>query len=75
MKDIQIGDIVKFVPHYVPTGVQGSNLTLQMPVYDCLALVCKVYVIKNVGHAHVMLSDRRIKIVRFAGIDTLFRLR
>ena len=74
MKDIQVGDIVKFVPHYVSSGMQGASLTLQMPKYDCLALVYKTYKVRDVGRAHVMLADKRKKVVGFASIDTLFRL-
>ena len=74
LKDIQIGDVVKFVPHYASSGMQGASLTLQMPKYECLALVYRVYTVKGIGHAHVMLTDKRKKIVGFAGIDTLFRL-
>ena len=74
MKDIKKGDIVKFVPYYASSGMQGSSLKLQMPKYDCLALVYKIYTVRGVGHAHVMLSNRKKKVVGFAGIETLFRV-
>jgi hypothetical protein len=74
MKDIAAGDIVKFVPYYASSGMQGSSLKLQMPKYDCLALVYKTYVIRGVGHANVMLPSRKKKIVGFAGLETLFRV-
>ena len=75
MKDIVAGDIVKFVPYYTKAGMQGGSLQLQMPKYDCLALVYKTYVTRGVGHAHVMLPSRIKKIVSFAGIETLFRVK
>ena len=74
MKNILVGDIVKFVPHYVSSGMQGASLTLQMPKYDCIALVYKTYKVRDIGRAHVMLPDKRKEVVGFACIDTLFRL-
>ena len=74
MKDIQKGDIVKFVPYYKSTGMQGSSLKLQLPKYDTLALVYRTYTIRGVGHAHIMLPNRERKIVGFAGLETLFRV-
>jgi hypothetical protein len=74
MKDIQVGDIVKFVPYYIPSGAQGSSLTLQMPKYDCIALVLKTVKGKKRSSAIVMLPNRVKKSVGFASIDTLFRL-
>ena len=75
MKDIVVGDIVKFVPYYASKGMQGANLKLQMPKYECLGLVYKTYVIRGVGHAHVMLSNRSKKIVGFAGIEKVSRIK
>ncbi len=75
MKDIVSGDIVKFIPYYASTGIQGANLRLQMPKYDCLALVYKTYIVRGVGHAQIMLPSRIKKVVGFAGIETLFRVR
>ena len=74
MKDIQKGDIVKFVPYYKSSGTQGSSLKLQLPKYDTLALVYRTYTIRGVGHAHIMLPSRKKKIVGFAGLETLFRV-
>jgi hypothetical protein len=74
MKDIVVGDIVKFVPYYASKGMQGANLKLQMPKYECLALVYKTYIVRGIGHAHVMLSNRSKKVVGFAGIESLFKL-
>ena len=74
MKDIVAGDIVKFVPYYASSGMQGGSLKLQMPKYDGLALVYKTYVIRGVGHAHIMLPSRKKKVVGFAGLETLFRV-
>ena len=73
MKDIFVGDVVKFVPYYASSGMQGS-IALQMPKYDCLALVYKTYVVRGVGHAHVMMPSRVKKVVGFAGIEVLFTL-
>ena len=75
LKDIQIGDVVKFVPHYASSGMQGASLTLQMPKYDSLALVYKTYTIRGVGHAHIMLPNRKKKVVGFAGLETIFRFK
>ncbi len=75
MKDIVAGDIVKFVPYYASAGMQGGSLKLQMPKYECLALVYKTYAVRGVGHAHVMLSNRKKKIVGFAGIEMLSRIK
>ena len=74
MKDIVVGDIVRFVPYYASSGMQGSSLKLQMPKYDCLALVYKIYIVRGVGHAHVMLSNRKKKVVSFAGIEMVGRV-
>jgi hypothetical protein len=74
LKDIVIGDIVKFVPYYASSGMQGGSLKLQMPRYECLALVYKTYVIRGVGHAHIMLPNRKKKVIGFAGIETLFSI-
>ena len=74
MKNIQVGDIVKFVPYYASSGMQGGSLKLQMPKYDSLALVYKTYVIRGVGHAHIMLPSRTKKVVSFAGIETLYSI-
>ena len=74
MKDIKVGDVVKFVPYYTSSGMQGSSLKLQMPKYDSLAIVYKTYTIRGVGHAHVMLSSRKKKVVGFAGIEMLSRI-
>ena len=74
MKNIVAGDIVKFVPYYASSGMQGSSLKLQMPKYDCLALVYKTYVIRGVGHAHIMLPSRKKKIIGFAGLEMLSRI-
>ena len=75
MKDIVVGDVVKFVPYYTSSGMQGGSLKLQMPKYDCLALVYKTYVIRGVGHAHVMLPNRIKKVVGFAGIEMMARIK
>ena len=74
MKDIVAGDIVKFVPYYASSGMQGSSLKLQMPKYDCLGLVYKTYVVRGVGRAHVMMPSRVKKVVGFAGIEMLSRI-
>lgn len=74
MKDIQVGDIIKFIPYYASSGMQGANLQLQLPKYDCLALVYRVYNIRGIGHAHVMMPNRIKKIVGFAGIELLIRI-
>lgn len=71
MKNIKVGDVVKFVPYYTSSGMQGSSLKLQMPKYDSLALVYKIYTVRGVGHAHIMLPNRKRKVVGFAGIQTL----
>jgi len=75
MKDIVTGDVVKFVPHYVSSGMQGGSLKLQMPKYDCLALVFKTYTVRGVGHAHVMMPNRIKKVVGFAGIEMMSRIK
>lgn len=75
MKDIVVGDIVKFVPYYASSGMQGSSLKLQMPKYECIALVYKTYTVRGVGHAHVMFPNRLKKVVGFAGIEKLFRIK
>jgi len=75
MKDIVAGDVVKFVPHYVSSGMQGGSLKLQMPKYDCLALVFKTYTVRGVGHAHVMMPNRIKKVVGFAGIEMMSRIK
>ena len=75
MKDIVVGDIVKFVPYYASAGMQGGSLKLQLPKYDCLALVYKIYKVRGVGHAHVMLSSREKKVIGFAGIEMLSRIK
>jgi len=74
MKDIVVGDIVKFVPYYASSGMQGAGLKLQMPKYEGLALVYKTYTVRGVGHAHIMLPSRVKKVVGFAGIEVLFTL-
>ena len=74
MKDIKVGDVVKFVPYYASSGMQGSSLKLQMPKYESLALVYKTYKIRGVGHAHIMLANRDKKVVGFAGLETLFSI-
>jgi hypothetical protein len=75
MKDIVVGDIVKFVPYYASAGMQGGSLQLQMPKYDCLALVYKTYSIRGVGKAHLMFPNRIRKIVGFAGIEMVCRIK
>ena len=75
MKDIVVGDVVKFVPYYTSSGMQGSSLKLQMPKYEGLALVYKTYTIRGVGNAHIMLPNRNKKIVGFAGIEKIFRIK
>ena len=45
-----------------------------MPKYDSLALVYKTYVIRGVGHAHIMLTNRDKKVVGFAGLETVVSL-
>ena len=74
MKDITVGDVVKFVPYYASSGMQGGSLKLQMPKYDSLALVYKTYVIRGVGHAHIMFPSRKKKVVGFAGLEMVCRL-
>ncbi len=74
MKNIKVGDVVKFVPYYTSSGMQGGSLKLQMPEFDSLAIVYKTYVIRGVGHAHIMLPSRNKKVVGFAGLETLFKL-
>lgn len=74
MKNIKVGDVVKFVPYYASSGMQGSSLKLQMPKYDSLAIVYKTYTVRGVGHAHIMLSNRKKKVVGFAGIEVLSRI-
>ena len=75
MKDIVVGDIVKFVPYYASSGMQGGSLQLQLPKYDCLGLVYKTYIVRGVGKAHIMLPSRAKKVVGFAGIEKLFRIK
>ena len=75
MKDIVAGDIVKFVPYYASSGIQGAGLKLQMPKHEGLALVYKTYTVRGIGHAHIMLSSRTRKVVGFAGIEKLFRIK
>ena len=75
MKDIVVGDIVKFVPYYASKGIQGANLKLQMPKYECLGLVYKTYVIRGIGHADLMLPNRGKKFVSFAGIEMVCRIK
>ena len=75
MKDIVVGDIVKFVPYYASSGMQGSSLKLQMPKYKCIALVFKTYTVRGVGHAHVMMPNRIKKVVGFAGIEMMARIK
>jgi len=75
LKDIVVGDIVKFVPYYASKGMQGANLKLQMPKYKCLGLVCKTYVIRGIGHADLMLPNRVKKLVAFAGIEMVCRIK
>ncbi len=43
MRNFKVGDLVEFVPHYVSSGMQGGTLKMQLPIYDCLGLVIKVY--------------------------------
>lgn len=75
MKDIVVGDVVKFIPYYKTTGMQGGNLKLQMPKYDGLGLVCRTYIVRGIGHADVMLSSRVKKVIGFAGIEMISRLK
>ena len=75
MKNIKVGDVVKFVPYYASAGMQGGSLKLQMPKHDSLALVYKTYVIRGVGHAHIMLPNRKKKVIGFAGLETIFRFK
>ena len=75
MKDIVVGDIVKFIPYYASSGMQGSSLRLQLPRYDCLGLVFKTYIIRGVGHAHIMLPNRQKKVIGFAGIEMMARIK
>lgn len=75
LKDIKVGDVVKFVPYYTSSGIQGGSLKLQMPKYDSIALVYKTYVVKGVGHAHIMLPNRKKKVIGFAGIEMLSRIK
>jgi hypothetical protein len=75
MKDIVVGDIVKFVPYYTSSGMQGGSLKLQMPKHDGFALVYKTYIIRGVGHAHIMLPSRSKKVVGFAGIEMVSRIK
>ena len=74
MKKILVGDIVKFVPYYAAAGMQGASLKLQLPRYDSLALVFKTYKVRGVGHAHIMLPNRKKKVVGFAGLEMIFRI-
>lgn len=75
MKDIVVGDVVKFIPYYKTTGMQGGNLKLQMPTYKGLGLVCNVYTVRGIGHADVMLSSRVKKVFGFAGIEMVSRIK
>jgi hypothetical protein len=75
MKDIVVGDIVKFVPYYASAGMQGGSLKLQMPKYSSLALVYKTYIVRGIGRAHVMLPNRQKKIIGFAGIEMMSRIK
>tara|TARA_B100001093_G_scaffold486883_1_gene522625 strand:+ start:332 stop:559 length:228 start_codon:yes stop_codon:yes gene_type:complete len=75
MKDIVVGDIVKFVPYYASKGMQGANLKLQMPKYSGLGLVYNIYVIRGIGHADIMLSNRVKKVIGFAGIEMISRIK
>ena len=74
MKNIEVGDVVKFIPYYASSGMQGSKIKLQMPKHNCLGLVYKTYKVRGIGKAHVMLSNRKKKIVGFAGLETLCKL-
>ncbi len=74
MKNIKVGDVVKFVPYYASSGMQGGSLKLQMPKHESLAIVYKTYVIRGVGHAHIMLPSRKKKVIGFAGLETLFSI-
>ena len=42
-KKFFISDIVKFVPYYIPAGMQGATLQVQVPAHSCLAMVTAVY--------------------------------
>jgi hypothetical protein len=75
MKDIVVGDIVKFVPYYAYAGIEGENLKLQMPKYEGLGLVYSIHVVRGIGHANLMLSNRNKKVVGFAGIEVVSRLK
>jgi len=75
LKNIKVGDVVKFVPYYASSGMQGSSLKLQMPKHECLALVYKTYTVRGVGHAHIMMPNRNKKVVAFAGIEMLSRIK
>lgn len=74
MKNIEVGDVVKFVPYYASTGMQGSSLKLKIPEFSGLALVYKVYSVRGIGYAHIMLSNRDKEVIGFAGIEMLSRI-
>ena len=69
-KKFFIADIVKFVPYYIPAGMQGATLQVQTPTHNCLALVTAVYP----RQIKIMLPNGSLKTYGKAGLETIISL-
>jgi hypothetical protein len=69
-KIFKVADVVKFVPYYAASGMQGAMLKLKMPDYDCLGLVTKIFDIQVV----LMLAAGSIKSFHNSYIETIITL-
>jgi hypothetical protein len=71
MKSFKAGDLVKFVPYYTASGMQGGSLKKMPAPYDCLGLVIVVY--KNI--IVVMIPPGRKVTTGFATADVIASLK
>ncbi len=69
-KKFFISDIVKFVPYYIPSGMQGATLQVQTPAHSCLAMVIAVYP----RQIKVMLPNGSQKTYGKAGMESIISL-
>jgi hypothetical protein len=69
-KTFEIADIVKFVPYYTSSGMQGATLKMKMPDHNCYALVIANF--KN--QVRLLMPYGSKKLVNNACIETIITL-
>jgi hypothetical protein len=70
MRVFKIGDIVKFVPYYAASGMQGASLKKKPPIYSCLGFVTKT----SKSNVCVMIPTGAIIVVGLAKIKSIASL-